>query len=155
MFRGPQSGRYGANAHAGLIVLRSNAPTETTEGYLNLKQELDSRRVGAALSGPLAGETLTGRIAVQLNESDGYIDNVFLGQPTGDRDEAALRTRLRWQATDALTADFTYTRGDRRGYDHFSFESNRDALDSRGRTIRTRISSPCACPGTGRAATPR
>ena len=45
-----------------------------------------------------------------MNESDGYIDNIFLGRLTGDRDETALRTRLRWQASDALTADFTYTR---------------------------------------------
>lgn len=128
IFRGPQSGRYGANAHAGLIVLRSNAPTDTAEGYLNLEAgEFDSRRLGAALSGPIAGDTLTGRVAVQVNESDGYIDNIFLGRPTGDRDETALRTRLRWQASDALTADFTYTRVEiDNGYDHFSFESNRD-----------------------------
>ena len=127
VFRGPQSGRYGANAHAGLIVMRSNAPTEAFEARLDLEAaEFDSRRVGAVVSGPIAGPRLTGRLAVQLNESDGYIDNVFLGEPTGDRDELAARARLRWLVSDRVTADFSLTRVEMdNGYDHFSYESSR------------------------------
>lgn len=127
VFRGPQSGRYGANAHAGLIVMRSNAPTEELEARLEVDAgEYDSRRVGAVLSGPIAGPRLTGRVALQTNESDGYIDNIFLDSPTGDRDELLLRTRLRWLVGDRVTADFSWTRVEvDNGYDHFSFESSR------------------------------
>lgn len=127
VFRGPQSGRYGANAHAGLIVMRSNAPTDELEARLELEAgEFDSRRVGAVLSGPIAGPRLTGRVALQANESDGYVDNLFLGRPTAERDESLLRTRLRWLVSDRMAADFSWTRVEvDNGYDNFSFESSR------------------------------
>ncbi|MEE4300412.1 MAG: TonB-dependent receptor [Pseudomonadales bacterium] len=128
VFRGPQSGRYGANAHAGLIVMRSNAPTDEFEARLELDAgEFESRRVGAVVSGPITGPRLTGRVALQANESDGYIDNAFLGRPTAERDERLLRTRLRWLASDRVTADLSWTRVEvDNGYDNFSFESSRN-----------------------------
>jgi len=72
IFRGPQSSRYGANAHAGLIVLRSNAPTEEPEARVELEAgNYDTWRLGGVVSGPLAGDRLTGRLAVQQHRSDG------------------------------------------------------------------------------------
>ena len=128
VFRGPQSSRYGANAHAGLIVLRSVAPTTEPEGYVQLEAgDYGSWRVGGAISGPLAGDALTGRLAVQRNRSDGYIDNDFLGtDDTQDRDETTVRARLRWHASERLTADLSLARIEiDNGYDAFNFENSR------------------------------
>ncbi|HSG90290.1 MAG TPA: TonB-dependent receptor [Pseudomonadales bacterium] len=128
VFRGPQSSRYGANAHAGLIVLRSAAPTVAPEAYAELEAgDYGRQRVGAVLSGPLAGETLTGRVALQRYEADGYTDNSFLGRDdTEARDELTLRTRLRWLVSEKLTADLSLSRIEiDNGYDAFSFESGR------------------------------
>lgn len=128
VFRGPQSSRYGANAHAGLIVLRSAAPTAEPEGYVQLEAgDHGSWRLGGAVSGPLAGDALTGRLAVQRNRSDGWVDNDFLGaDDTQGRDETTVRARLRWHASERLTADLSLARIDiDNGYDVFNFENAR------------------------------
>ena len=83
ILRGPQGTRFGANALAGMVNIRSNDPAEAFEalvssGYGNY----DSWNMGAVVSGPLA-EGLLGRLAVQQKRSDGYIDNDFLGRDAG------------------------------------------------------------------------
>lgn len=130
ILRGPQGTRFGANALAGMVNIRSNDPAETFEsavssGYGNY----DSWNMGGVVSGPLT-EGLLGRLAVQQNTSDGYIDNDFLGREnTNNRDELTARSKLRWLASDELAVDITglYIDIDN-GYDAFSLDNNRHTL---------------------------
>lgn len=137
VFRGPQSGRYGANALAGLIVLRSNAPTDTPEAYVEAEAgDYGTRRLGAVVSGPLVDGTLSGRLAVQRHVSDGYIHDAFLSRhDTNDQDETTARARLRWTPTDRVTADLTLARiRIHNGYDAFTLDNSRTTLsDQPGR----------------------
>jgi outer membrane receptor protein involved in Fe transport len=131
VFRGPQSSRYGANAHAGLIVLRSNAPTEEPEARVELGAgSHDSWRLGGVVSGPLAGDRLTGRLAAQRHRSDGYFENDFLDRDdTQEIDETTIRGRLRWQPTDRLVADFSVHRIEvDNGYDAYNLDNDRTTL---------------------------
>ncbi|MEE4360490.1 MAG: TonB-dependent receptor, partial [Pseudomonadales bacterium] len=151
VFRGPQAGRYGANALAGLVVLRTAAPTELPEGRVELDAgAFDTRRIGAVLSGPLAGPTLTGRLAAQQNRSDGWMRNAFLDRDdTAGRDERSLRGRLRWAPTDRFSTDLTLARVDiENGYDGFTLDNSfttlsdapgRDAQDSRLASLHARL----------------
>lgn len=140
VFRGPQSSRYGANAHAGLIVVRTAAPTPTPEASLEVEAgNYDTRRAAGVVSGPLAGETLTGRLAVQALRSDGYQDNIFLDRDdVMDRDETTVRGRLRWQPDDTWTADLSLSRIEiDNGYDAFSLDNDRDTRsDEPGRDVQ-------------------
>ena len=130
ILRGPQGTRFGANALAGMVNIRSNDPTEEFEalvssGYGNY----DSWNMGAVVSGPLA-EALLGRLAVQQKRSDGYMDNDFLGRDnTNNIDELTTRGKLRWLASDELSIDFTgfYVDIDN-GYDAFSLDNSRHTL---------------------------
>lgn len=131
VFRGPQSSRYGANAHAGLIVLRSNAPTEEPEARVEAEAgSHDTWRLGGVVSGPLAGDRLTGRLAVQQHRSDGYFRNDFLDRDdTQEIDETTVRGRLRWQLTDRLVADVTVNRIEvDNGYDAFNLDNDHTTL---------------------------
>jgi len=130
ILRGPQGTRFGANALAGMVNIRSNDPTEEFEalvssGYGNY----DSWNMGTVVSGPLA-KGLLGRLAVQQKRSDGYIDNDFLDRDnTNNIDELSTRGKLRWLASDDLSIDLTgiYVDIDN-GYDAFSLDNTRHTL---------------------------
>jgi outer membrane receptor protein involved in Fe transport len=64
VLRGPQGTRFGTNALAGMINIRSNDPTDTLSGYAQAGMgNYDSWNITAALSGPLT-QNLLGRLAV-------------------------------------------------------------------------------------------
>jgi outer membrane receptor protein involved in Fe transport len=140
VFRGPQSSRYGANAHAGLVVVRTAAPTPEPEARVELEAgDHDTWRAAGILSGPIAGETLTGRLAVQGYRSDGWHDNVFLDRDdVMERDETTVRGRLRWQPDPQWTADLSLSRIEiDNGYDAFSLDNVRTTRsDEPGRDVQ-------------------
>lgn len=127
VFRGPQGTRYGANALAGLINVRTRAPGEIMEAEVGIDAaNYDSATIFGAFSGPL-GESVAGRIAFQKHRSDGFLDNVFLGsESTNRRDETSVRGKLRWHANDELTIDAMLGLVDvDNGYDAFSLDNDR------------------------------
>ena len=128
VLRGPQGTRYGANALAGLINVRTKAPTEELDASVEATiADYDTYSLAAAVSGPLVENTLLGRIAVQQYESDGFIDNTYLGRDdTNNRDEQTVRAKLRWLASEDITIDFTALYVDiDNGYDAFSLDNDR------------------------------
>lgn len=105
VLRGPQGTRYGANALAGLIKIKTRDPgverelrTEVTSGDDGM------RAIGLATGGALgrdgAARDDAWRIAAQGARSDGFRRNAYLGRDdTNGRDETTLRGKLRWHAT--------------------------------------------------------
>jgi outer membrane receptor protein involved in Fe transport len=127
VLRGPQGTRFGASGHAGMIFLRSNAPTDTFEAELSGGAgNYDSYNAGAVVSGPLA-DNVDARLAVQQSNSDGYIDNKQTGSDdTNNIDEFTSRARLRWTPSDVARYDFSATYFDTdNGYDPWSLDNNR------------------------------
>ena len=82
VLRGPQGMRYGANALAGLIVMRGQDPGDelgfSTEASYG---EYASESVGAVATGPIDVLKSSWRVAVQRYRSDGYRRDVFLHFP--------------------------------------------------------------------------
>jgi outer membrane receptor protein involved in Fe transport len=136
VFRGPQGTRYGANALAGAINVRTNAPTEAFEAHAGLDAaNYDAFTLDAAVSGPLS-ERLGARLAVQQHSSDGFIDNLYLGRSdTNERDELSMRGKLRWSVGESVAIDAVLGRVDLdNGYDAFSLDNDRNTLsDEPGR----------------------
>lgn len=130
VLRGPQGTLYGANALAGLITINSNDPSETTMAKVSAElAEYDAYKFGAVVSGPL-NERLKYRLAAQSQQSDGYIDNDFLGRDdTNNIDETVLRGKLQIDVSDALQLKLTgvYLDVDN-GYDAFSLYNTRSTL---------------------------
>jgi outer membrane receptor protein involved in Fe transport len=103
---GPQGTRYGSNALAGLINLKTKAPTD--EFVYGLQADIanyDGKGIAGYVSGPMS-DNLLYRLSVQTLESDGFSDNQFLGQPTNERKEATIRGKLSWAIRDDVSLDF-------------------------------------------------
>jgi len=127
VLRGPQGTRFGASGHAGMVFIRSNAPTDTFEGELSGGAgAYDSYNLGLVLSGPLS-EQFDARLAVQQNNSDGYIENDQLGaNDTNNFDEFTSRAQLRWTPSDTAQYDFSANYFDAdNGYDTWSLDNTR------------------------------
>jgi len=130
VLRGPQGTRFGTNALAGMVNIRSNDPTEYLDGYAQAGiGNYNSWNVAAALGGPL-GENLLGRMAFSQNSSDGYIQNDYLQRDdTNNIDEFSIRGKLRWLGRGETYADFTVYYVDiDSGYDAFSLDNDRHTI---------------------------
>jgi outer membrane receptor protein involved in Fe transport len=130
VLRGPQGTRFGAGALAGQIDIRSRAPGESFEGYVDAGvADYATRMLGVAVGGPM-GDTVKGRIAVQRHRGDGYIENRYLGRDdTNGYDETTVRAKLDWAPSDATELDLTILRFDSdNGYDAYSLDNSRVTL---------------------------
>jgi outer membrane receptor protein involved in Fe transport len=149
VLRGSQGSRYGANALAGLVYMRSQSPSAERNGRLRLSAgDDDMRSLGLAFGGALGdAEKVFYRISGQHHESNGFRDNPYLGRKdTNGRDETSVRARLRFNTSDDLEINIAtmYTKIDD-GYDAFALDNGytmlsdkpgRDAQDSLGASVR-------------------
>jgi iron complex outermembrane receptor protein len=109
VLRGPQGTVNGRNATGGAIIIESNLPTSDFEG--NVKATYGDRDfVGleSVLSGPIIGDTLLGRVAVQTQRANGWITNTYNDQSLGDIDKVDMRATLLAHLTDSLTGVLTF-----------------------------------------------
>ncbi len=129
VLRGPQAARYGANALAGLIYLRSPDPTDTLSGRVDLEGgDYATRSIGAVLSGPVAALDSGFRLAAQYYDTNGYYDNLYLHRDdTNRRHEGTLRARWVFTPTDQLRIDLTalHVQLDD-GYDAWTLDNSRN-----------------------------
>lgn len=142
IFRGPQGTRYGANALAGLVNVRTRGPTDEFEALAGIETaNYDAWTLNGAVSGPI-GERLNGRLAMQQHFSDGFLDNAYLDRAdTNERDELSIRSKLRWLAGENTTVDalIGYVDLDN-GYDAFSLDNDRNTLsDEPGRDAQESV----------------
>jgi iron complex outermembrane receptor protein len=102
VLRGPQGTLYGKNTPAGAINVWSRQPGGRLGGYLRGVYGTEKRsELAGALDVPLLTETLAARIAFQLHDDDGYIDNhgaagisADVGGGIGDQNGRGLRLSL-------------------------------------------------------------
>ncbi|HJY36549.1 MAG TPA: TonB-dependent receptor [Steroidobacteraceae bacterium] len=153
VLRGPQGMRYGANALAGLIVMRGQEPSDelgfSTEASYG---EYASESIGAVATGPVAALNSSWRVAMQRYTSDGYRRDVFLHRDdTNDRDELTGRAKWRWRPSEDTTVDLTWLHAKLdNGYDGWSIDNSRvsladrpgkDAQTSEGASLRLETSA--------------
>jgi iron complex outermembrane receptor protein len=106
ILKGPQGALYGRNAIGGVINLTTRRPTNQLEGDLKVGYSSgETKDVFAAISGPLAGDNLLGRISVRYHDTDGLRENQFNGENMDYDENTKVMGRLIWEATDALSFD--------------------------------------------------
>jgi outer membrane receptor protein involved in Fe transport len=152
VLRGPQGTRYGANALAGLIKLKTRDP----DGNTDLRAEAtagDDGVLGAGLAAggglPTAADGDGWRLVAQHFEQDGFRRNTFLHRDdTNGRDELTLRGKLRLLPADGWQVDLAALYVDLdNGFDAFvpdnklrtlSDRPGRDAQRSKGASAMVR-----------------
>ena len=142
VLRGPQGTRYGANALAGLINVKTYDPEDELAASLKIgAAEYNTETIEAMVTGPLS-DSVSGRLAIGRHQSDGYYQNAFLGTKRNNaQDELSIRSKLRAEMSDTWTVDFSLSHVDiDNGYDAFTLDNSRTTLsDEPGRDRQSSV----------------
>ncbi len=92
VLRGPQSTLFGKNASAGVISVVTRAPTYELGGNAELTLgNYNQVRAKGSVNIPLADDKLAMNLSAQLNQRDGFFDNLFDGTDVNNRDRWGVR----------------------------------------------------------------
>ena len=126
VLRGPQGSRFGANALAGLVYIKSNDPTQEREHGLRASLGGDDLINLAGFSSGALADDLSYRVSLEQHKQNGYRDNLYLGRDdTNAIDELSGKVKLHFTPDEDLTIDFTYIFADNdNGADVWTLDNN-------------------------------
>ncbi len=105
VLRGPQGTLFGKNTIAGVLNFTTAQPDFEPSGFINVGVgSLAERRIEGGASLGLIDDVLAMRISMRARDRETGMVNTFRDE-TNDARDLAGRVKLRWHATDALTAD--------------------------------------------------
>jgi iron complex outermembrane recepter protein len=129
VLRGPQATRYGANALAGLIYLRSAEPTDAFYSRVDLSGgDYGTRSEGGVISGPVEALDSGFRLSVQHYYTNGYYHNLYLNRDdTNAQDEYSYRAKWAFAPSEQLHIELSVMQVDiDNGYDAFAIDNSRN-----------------------------
>ena len=133
--RGPQSTLQGRNALAGAIVINTADPTYDWQGRARavIGTGEEETRLGAAIGGPIIEDQLAFRLAAEVTETEGLVENTFLGGFDDEKETLSARGKLLWEpnAIPDLSVRLSYTHDDRKFGDTVALFTVDDANDNR------------------------
>ena len=95
ILRGPQGVLFGKNASAGVIDIHTKDPSPSPDVEAKVSYgSLDEMRGAVTLSGPVAGDAVTGRLTLSGVRSDGFIHNLYDGRDYNDEKDSGARLKL-------------------------------------------------------------
>jgi iron complex outermembrane recepter protein len=110
VLKGPQGALYGRNAIAGAIIINTAEPSDHFEGEAKVGVGNGvSEKAQVAVGGPIdSAGTLKYRASVNFYNTDGYLENTYLGRNADPYRDYSGRLRLLWKPSDQLTADLRF-----------------------------------------------
>ncbi|HEY8508257.1 MAG TPA: TonB-dependent receptor, partial [Steroidobacteraceae bacterium] len=111
VLKGPQGALYGRNAIGGAIIIRTRQPTDEFEGQVLAGYDSGPGfKVRGGISGPFgSSQTLKYAASVSYFDTDGYINNAFLGEEADPFKDVSGRVKLLWQPRENFSADLRYS----------------------------------------------
>jgi iron complex outermembrane receptor protein len=109
VLRGPQGTLFGKNSSAGLVQIITQDPSDEVQTRFSANYEApqhfsgDQQIYQFSTSGPFS-DALGARLTGYVKDLDGHIEDTEQGQDLGDVQEYGLRGKLRWDASETLTA---------------------------------------------------
>jgi iron complex outermembrane recepter protein len=114
VLKGPQGALYGRNAIGGAVTIVTKQPTDVFESKFRVG--LDSGpgyMAQGAIGGPLGNsDAWKYRASLSLTDTDGFLDNEFLGDQADPYKDISGRVRFTWEPNDRVKGDFRYARSD-------------------------------------------
>ncbi|BCX68938.1 TonB-dependent receptor [Pseudomonas izuensis] len=125
VFLGPQSTTQGRNSLAGAVVIQTKNPTfvPSFSAQTNVGN-YGERGAAVAGGGSIVDDKIAGRIAVDYQEGDGYIDNVFLNDDANPTRTSNVRGKLLVLPNDDLDVLLTYAHDEHRQGDNSVMREN-------------------------------
>lgn len=107
VLKGPQGALYGRNAIGGAIIIRTADPPDHFEGTVKAGVGNGVSEKGQlALGGPIdSAGTLRYRASLNYYNTDGYLENSFLGRKADPYRDYTGRLRALWTPSDSWSAD--------------------------------------------------
>jgi iron complex outermembrane receptor protein len=106
VLKGPQGALYGRNASGGAINITTKQPTDELEALVRAGYGNGSSKTGSAIvSGPVAGDSLRGRLVVGYQDAEGWRDNVATGEKADPYENLTVAGKLLWAASENLAVD--------------------------------------------------
>ena len=115
ILKGPQGGLYGRNAIAGAVNITTRRPGNEIDGKLRATYgNGDYKQIIGTLSGPLAKDSLYGKLGFSYKDSDGLIDNQSGKGELDFIEEITVFGRVVYEMTPDMTLDLRgkYTSAD-------------------------------------------
>jgi len=113
VLKGSQSTLFGKNTIAGAINISTAKPTDEFEAIIDvsLEPEFDGRAATFTVSGPIT-DTFGARLVIKGEETDGWMDNQFLGEEEVAKEDLIGRATFVWAPTDDLELTLKYEKGE-------------------------------------------
>ena len=107
VLKGPQGALYGRNAIGGAVIINTREPADEIDGSVMAGYESGpGYAVRGGVGGPIgSSDTWKFQISGSYFETDGHIDNTFLGEEADPFEDLSGRAKLLWEPNDSMTAD--------------------------------------------------
>lgn len=129
VLRGPQGTLFGRNTIGGVISITTERPSDTFAASATADiGNYRARRLGVSVTGPIASDRLSGKLAFIKDTHRGYDRNVLLGRDVNNHDAWSARGQLLFDAspTTSLLLTGSYRRADQ---EQLVFETRRYNMD--------------------------
>jgi iron complex outermembrane recepter protein len=104
VLRGPQGTLFGRNASAGLIHVITAGPKFDFGGHAEASYgNYNAIRLSGGVTGPIAGDTVAGRLEGVYFKRDGYVKDLISGRDLHNRDRYLMRGQLLFQPSSDLS----------------------------------------------------
>lgn len=133
VLRGPQGVLFGRNVTGGAVLVNTKAPS--FDPYFNARAKIEtglSYTLDTSMSGPIIEDKLAAKIAIYMNEDEGYFENLNDGESNGQSSSWIVRPAFLWTPSADVDVTFRLEHGERDGQgpsaqNHALF--SRDSLD--------------------------
>ncbi len=111
VLKGPQGALYGRNAIGGAITIRTRDPSDEFEARFRAGVDSGPGYLAqAAFSGPFGdSDTLKYRASLSYSDTDGFLENEFLGTEADPYQDTSARFKLMWEPSDSFSADARFS----------------------------------------------
>ncbi len=104
VLRGPQGTLFGKNTTAGAVNITTDLPSFTFGGLGQVSLgNHNYRQYQGAVTGPLIGDVLAGRITAYKTDRDGTVDDIATHRKVNDLAREGVRAQLLYRPNDSLT----------------------------------------------------
>ena len=108
VLKGPQGALYGRNAIGGAVIINTREPGDEFEGSVMAGYDSGpGYKARFGVGGPIgSSDTWKFQLSGSYLDTDGYIDNPFLGEEADPFKDVSARAKLIWEPNDNMAADF-------------------------------------------------